>query len=194
MNKRSTLTRRQMLKTSAGAAIAGYIAARATDAHAEQAYSTVDGQDVVVGVVERVESPRTLSVRRKEGRLIVRFSDDAFFSRGDLGIVADCSAFVRRDEIIAEGHQVDGAFSATVLMTMYRAIEGRILDRQDNRLQTTSGIVQLTSDTELLDGDEFMNKPLTQLTVGDDIWTDGWRDPSVGQFVALRVGVKKAEG
>jgi len=185
------LTRRQWLKGTSGAVLAGYVALSRDLSSA--APLAGDQEEVAAGVVERIEPPNILKIRGfREGPVSISFSDDAAFWRGHSGRVAGLDVFILGDEVVAEGQWTASGFAATTLMSMYRLIEGRVVHRKDNRLQTTGGIVQLTSDTVLLDGDGFVDKTLDGLAVGDDIVAEVWRDPSTRDLVALRIGVRKA--
>lgn len=182
------LTRRHLL-ISAGAAVGSFVVLRVVDV---RKVSSAPGEITLIGVVERVDSPRALNVRTTAGPGVIRFSDDAIFWRGRSGRVTGLAAFVTGDEVVAEGQWATNVFTAATLMSLYRFIEGRITQRQGDRLQTTGGAVQLMPDTVLLGGHGFMGKPLAQLAAGDDIVADAWRDPTTGNLVALRMGVRMA--
>lgn len=185
------LTRRELLKKGTGVALLSYLGLRysTTDADQPQA-SPVTEQQIVFGVVERVSSNTSINIRNRDGRVSIQPAQDAIFSRGDRGLVPDLSLYVRRDEVIAEGTWATGSFVATLLMTLYRVVEGHIVERQGDLIKTTAGNIRLTSVTTPIHGDQILPKPLDQLNVGDHVWAEGWRDPAIGQFAALRIGVR----
>jgi hypothetical protein len=146
----------------------------------------------LIGVVERIDSPRVLNVHSRAGPGVIRFSDDATFFRGHSKRVTGLAAFMPGDEVVAEGEWVADGFAATSLLSTYRFVEGRIVRRQGMRLETTDATIQLIPDTKILQDHGFISKPLAQVGVGDEIVADVWRDPSTGQFLALRLGVRES--
>jgi hypothetical protein len=97
---------------------------------------------VVVGAIERIEPTGKLHVHSKEGRAIIRFSADATFIRGHQ-LVAGLDAFMPGDEVVAEGQWTADVFVATVLETLRRVTEGRIVHRQGEQIETTGGSIRL---------------------------------------------------
>jgi len=183
------LTRRQLL--SSGGVMLGYVVLSRN--LPPRTPLPEDSEKVVAGVVENVESPRILKVRSfRKKPVSIQFSDDATFWRGRSGRVAGLDAFIPGDEVVAEGQLVADGFAATTLMSLYRAIEGRIVQQQGNNLQTSSGAVRLTPDTTLLRGDGFVSKSLDELAVGDYIVGDAWHDPLTDDLIVMRIGAREA--
>jgi hypothetical protein len=183
---RSRISRRQVL--GAGATLAGL----ALVSPSLTSETLGAGEDVLIGVVERVESPSTLLVTSSGNPAVIKLADAAVLSHGPSGLVAGLGAFIPREEVVAEGQWIDGAFIATALMTRYRLVEGTIVRRHGNRLETTAGDVLLAPYTVPESAPDFTAKPLNHLRVGDTIWADGWHDPTISNFVALRIGVRSA--
>lgn len=151
---------------------------------------------MLLGIVDQVLPPTTLilpeTFTRPDlvGRTVVEFSPSAEFWRGRFGRVAELDAFIPNDQIVAEGEWIVDAFAARKLLTYCHLIEGSVVQRAGDRIQTTSGTIQLVSDTFPIKGPGFVSKPLAEIGAGDPLWVEAWDDPVTQDLVALRIGVR----
>lgn len=181
------LTRRQFL--SASGAMLGYVAF--TKMSSPGMLRADGSEEILAGVIEQVQSPRILKVHSFMNQsILIRFSDDAAFSRGYSGRVAGINDFVPGDEIVAEGQMESGGYIGTTLVSLYRAFEGRIVQQRGTSFQTSSGIIRLASQTSLLQGEGFVTKSLAELAVGDYVAGLAWHDPLSDDLIVLRIGVR----
>lgn len=187
---KTALTRRQWLKQVAGVVIVGSLSLDTTAAHAD----TTDEVTTIVGKIDRILPEQQLLLQHVQGRTHVKLSDTAVLSRGCAKRVAALAAFVAGEEIAVEGHWHGKQFLATSIMSVYGFIEGRIIERQGDWLQTTAGALQLRAETLPRGGvgeDDhvYIPKVLDQLGVGDEIAGIVWNDPVAGTRVAVQIGV-----
>jgi hypothetical protein len=191
---KTALTRRRWLKRVAGVATVGSLSLGTTAAHAD----TTDEVTTIVGKIDRILPQQQLVLQHAQGRTHIKLSDTAVLSRGCAGRVAALAAFVAGEEIAVEGHWHGKQFLATSIMSVYGFIEGRIIQRQGDWLQTTAGALQLRAETRPRGGvgedhdDVYIPKALDQLSVGDEIAAMVWNDPVAGTRVAVQIGVRGA--
>ncbi len=186
-------TRRKVLGIGAAfvssAFLAGY--GRASDASdLSDRYGTLPNY-AVPGTVERIVMPDTMHVRNSEGQATIKVADGSRFYRSRQGTVSGISDFFVGDDIAAEGAWERDVFVATLLMQLLRLVEGPVVGRSGNKLQTVNDIVRLDPDTTTENFSDYVGKPLGEITVGDYVYGQAWRDPSTGELVALRISVKK---
>lgn len=143
-------------------------------------------QRLAIGTVE-ARGPNTLRVRTRNGLVTVRCVAEATYGRG-VSPSASLGSFVHGDEIVAEGSWMNGVFTATSVVSMYREVKARISTRDGNLLHTSAGIVELTPDTTAEGTDAFIARPLAELRAGDFIGALVWIEPKTGHQVALKVG------
>lgn len=175
------LSRRQFV-IGAGAVISGFGILQAMSGEQQQS------DTAVAGIVERVEAPDLLRIRQYDGRaLLVRFSDSALFLRRVE--LTSLTSFVTGDEVVAEGSWDDERFVADRLSTLFRPVEGHILAREGDRIETTSGFVYLAVDTVIWDTPQLAPKALAELTDGDHIYALSSRDPSGSRLIAAQIGI-----
>jgi len=176
------LTRRQMLKLT-GATIIGGGSAAIFD---KNLAAEREGKEMpfVIGTLERFELPDLLyltvatdSDQITAQTIIVKVLESTTISRGVQGIVGDIEAFVSGDQIVAEGEWHDGVFVAVTLMSLYHSIEGEIINRKQERLETTSGIILLTPDTKAAATEGYKAESLDDLSNGTEIAALVWNDP-----------------
>lgn len=92
--------------------------------------------NVVPGTIERIVMPDTLYVRNSEGSKTIELSENAEFHRARAGAASGLDDFFVGDEIVAEGQWSGDVFAATALVQMLRLVEGPVLDRNGDKLQT----------------------------------------------------------
>lgn len=188
------LTRRQMLKAVGATIIGGGAAVFSKSVTAE-----VDSEEVpfVTGTLIRSEPPDLLHLSSLDPNqpasqtTIVKVPDTATVSRGLQGIVSDTRTFMPGDKVVVEGEWRDGIFMATTLMSLYYSIEGKIIERKQERLETTAGVILLTPDTEPAAAAGYEAEPLAELAVGDEITALAWIDPTNNTYVATKVGTRE---
>ena len=186
-------TRRKVLGVSAAfvgsAFLAGY--GRVSGASdLSELYGTLPNY-AVPGTVERIVMPDTMHVRNSEGQATIKVADGSRFYRSRQGAVSGISDFFVGDDIAAEGAWEGDVFVATLLMQLLRLVEGPVVGRSGNKLQTVNGAVRLDPDTTTESFSDYVGKPVGEITVGDYVYGQAWRDPSTGELVALRISVKK---
>ena len=189
------LTRRQMLK-AVGATIigGGSVAVFNKSVTAEPESEEVP---FVTGTLIRSEPPDLLHLSSLDPNqpasqtTIVKVPDTATVSRGLQGIVSDTRTFMPGDKVVVEGEWRDGIFMATTLMSLYYSIEGKIIERKQERLETTAGAILLTPDTEPAAAAGYEAEPLDELAVGDEIAALAWIDPTNNTYVATKVGTRE---
>jgi hypothetical protein len=184
------LTRRQILK-AVGATIVGggSVAIFGKSLAAEPG----NGAPIVSGILERVEPPDLLhisSAKQTAQTIIVKVPSTATVSRGLQGIVSSPDVFVPGDKVVAEGEWKDGLFVATALMSLYYYIEGEIIERRQERLETTAGVILLTPKSEKAAADGYEAVPLDNLTDGDEIAALVWNDPINNTYLAAKVAAR----
>ena len=150
----------------------------------------LDEDQIVYGTIENIDSSGVVYLNSQESMVSVQFSSDSIFSRGNLGHVRGVNDFVIGDQVVAEGEWNGDVFQANALMSIYLAIEGTILTRTNNHLETSAGTLLLTPETRASRGNAFVEKPLDDLATGDEIGAMVWREPGVGDFIVLRIGVR----
>lgn len=186
------LTRRQMLKAAGATIIGGGAAIFAKSLAAE---SAGEEAPLVVGTLERIEPPDLLHVSTDPAQspaktTLVKAPDTATFSRGLQGVVNDVDAFVPGDKVVAEGEWEDGLFVATALMSLYYSIEGEIIERDQERLETTAGTILLTPESEKAAAAGYEAISLDELAAGDEIAALVWNDPTINTYLAAKVGTR----
>lgn len=187
------LTRRQMLK-AVGATIVG--GGSATMFSKSLAAEPADEETpLVVGTLERLEPPDLLYVSVAPGQptartAIVKVPNTASVSRGLQGVVHGIEAFVPGDKVVAEGEWKGEVFAATTLMSLYYFIEGEIIERKEERLVTTAGVILLTPESEKAAAAGYEAVPLDELDAGDEIAALVWSDPTRNTYLAAKVGAR----
>jgi hypothetical protein len=183
------LTRRQILK-AVGATIVG----GGSVAIFGRSLAAEPGNEapIIIGTLERVEPPDLLHISsanpsQSAQTIIVKVPSTATISRGLQGIVSSTDVFVPGDKVVAEGEWKDGLFVATALMSLYYYIEGEIIERRQERLETTAGVILLTPESEKAAADGYEAVPLDELADGDEIAALVWNDPISNTNLAARV-------
>lgn len=189
-------TRRHLLR-GAGAVAVGTVLLRVDEGtplhpHAVGAAGAAPGGGVTVlaGRVERIAPEGVIQVRGRDGLKTIRPADTATFRRGHAQPATGRATFVPGDEVTAEGQWAADVFVASVLMTMFRPLEGRITGRHGDRLETTTGTLRIAPDSLSLAESALTAKPLAQLAVGDYLVGSAWRDGIEGVLTAARIGVR----
>lgn len=172
------LSRRELL-LGAGGAMAGL-----AGVHAPAVAGRVSRGDVVAGVVERISAPDEALVRASDGAVQIRFQRTATFWRDH---PADLAEFVPGDEVVAEGLWAGDLFKSDYLISMFRPLDGRVVEFTTERIVTTRGVVRLTQDTMVLSEDRTTPARRTHLEVGDEVAVLARRDPLTGEFVAVSI-------
>lgn len=147
--------------------------------------------NVVPGNIERIVMPDTLYVSNSEGQATIMVSGGTEFHRFREGAVSGISDFFVGDDIIAEGGWEGKPFAATLLTQMLRLVEGLVVSRNGDKLTTVNGIVRLGPDTITESFSDYLGKPVDEITVGDYVYGQAWRDPFTSELVALRISVKR---
>jgi hypothetical protein len=188
------LTRRQVLRAMGATLVGGGSAAVFGKSFATESVS--EEVPFVTGTLERIEQSdllylSSLDPNQARQTITVKVLPTATISRGVQGIVNSTDGFVLGEKVIAEGNWVDGLFVATALMSLYYFVEGEILERKQERLETTAGIILLTPDTEPAASAGYEAEPLEKLATGDEIAALVWDDPTNNTYVAAKVGTQK---
>ena len=123
--------------------------------------------------------------------ITVKVLPTATISRGVQGIVNSTDGFVPGEKVVAEGDWVDGLFVATILMSLYYFVEGEVLARKQEQLETTAGVILLTPDTEPAAAAGYEAEPLEELAAGDEVAVLAWDDPTNDTYVAAKVGTRE---
>jgi len=186
------LTRRRLL-LGAGVAIAGTILPwdRAVFDSRSAAAASVPPHDQVptlAGTITRIDPVGRIVLRNVDGTRIVTFSVATTFVRARVGPVAGAGNFMIGEEVVAEGRYSTDSFVATRLVTMYRALNARVVQQRGDHVQTSAGTIRLFPDTLALDHERFTGKPLPQLTSGEGISGLTWLDPATGDLAAFMIG------
>lgn len=175
------LTRRHLL--IGGSTLVGLVAlgnGLAPPARAAEATPT----RLFVGKVVRVVS-RTLLRLQRVGGTRVTLAQLAPSKEGRPFV--DAAHLEVGEEIVAEGDWANGQFYADMLVPMCRAVEARVVERQDHVLVTESGKVLLTSATQ--PDDSYAGRALSpdRVGAGSVIAVMGRMDPRTGYLVASRI-------
>lgn len=172
------ISRRDVLKAAAvgaGTAVAGQrMSTAVADEH----------EGVLAGIVERVEPPAAMILRREEGPTAVEFTPDAHLWRDR---PASLGQFAPGDEVTLEGQGGPGVFVATSMITTYRSLDTQIVERVPAGFRTAKGILQLVPETELLP--EHEGKSTSEMAPGDSVRVIYRLDPRSKNMVTLRIGV-----
>lgn len=178
MSDTERLSRRELLRRGVLGTTAMATASIATKAIAEES------QPVIAGVIDRVEPPNTVVLRRSDGPSIVTFGSDATFWRDEPARLED---FVPGDEVAVEGNGPSNAFAGSHMTTTARLVE-TVVDRRDGlRLFTAAGQIEIIPQTELLAN--HRSKPLEQIGRQDRVIAICRIDPSSSNLIALRLGI-----
>lgn len=187
-------TRRQMLKAFGATLVGGSSVA----VFGKSLAAEPGGEEVpfVTGTLQRIEQPDLLYLSSFDSdnsnqTVTVKLLPTTTISRGVQGIVNSTDSFVPGEKIVAEGEWVDGLFVATTLMSLYYFVEGEILEREQERLETTAGVILLTPETEPAAAAGYEAESLDELAAGDEIAALAWSDPTNNTFVAARVGTRE---
>lgn len=171
------ISRRYVLKVAAAAGVAT-VAVKAAPSLADE------HEDVLAGLVERVEPPTTMILRRAEGPTTVEFTPDARLWKDR---PASLGQFAPGDEVTLEGVGGTGAFVAHSMITTYRTIDTEIDSRVGSGFKTSDGILELVPETELLPG--HTAKSTDEMARGDRVRAIYRLDPRSKNMVTLRIGV-----
>lgn len=188
------LTRRQVLKAFGVTLVGGGSAAVFGRSLAAEPVS--EEVPFVTGTLERIEQSDLLYLSSLDPNqalqtITVKVLPTATISRGVQGIVNSADDFVPGEKMVAEGNWIDGLFVATALMSLYYFVEGEILERRLERLETTAGVIILTPDTEPAVVEGYEAEPLEKLAAGDEIAALAWDDPTNNTYVATKVGTRE---
>lgn len=186
---KTRLTRRHIIASVTGVA-SSLVVLRSTDAvmaAIDQRAST--SPPILIGIVERIEPPNTISMRTRKGLAVVKITAGATVRRGIWGREKELPAFLPGDAVAVEGAWDAAVFRAISVVSLFHPIAGHVLRHNGDTLQTSEVTVHLTGDTALLTGSMFVGKSLRQLAVGDEVVGEAWREPSRGVLVAARIGV-----
>jgi hypothetical protein len=148
--------------------------------------------DVIPGVIERIDPPDALYLRRLgDGSAppVVEFESDASFWRA--GLPVSLSSYVIGDEVVVRGQSTRGRFLANYMCTMYRKIEGEVLERDGGDLRIDGAEVDVAPSTLPWNGPRLIAKPVSSLSSGDHIVALCRRDPTTGELIAAQVGIRK---
>lgn len=181
---RRALTRREILV--GGVILAEWIAIP----HSTHANSQPD-PPIVAGIVDRVDPSNNLTVLSHSGeKWNVRLIETTMCRRhGDL---AEPTAFIPGDEVVAEGRWASGTLIANSCDTLYHTIEGQVLQVEAHQVETTDGTFSLTRETQPWSRENEYTRPLTDLVVGEEIMSLVWRDPhNSHRLVAAAVAISQ---
>ena len=189
------LTRRQVLKAVGATVVGGGSAA----IFGKRLSAEPGSEEVpfVSGTLVKVKPPDLLYLSSADPNqttqtIIVKVLPTTTVSRGLQGIVGSIDVFMPGDKVVAEGEWGNGVFVTTVLMSLYYYIEGKIIKRKQERLETTVGAVLLTPGTEpAAAAAGYETEPLDELAAGDEIAALAWNDPTNNTYVAAKVGTRE---
>ncbi|MCA9943290.1 MAG: hypothetical protein H6656_22070 [Ardenticatenaceae bacterium] len=188
------LTRRQVLRAVGATLVGGGSAAVFGKSLAAEPVS--EEVPFVTGTLERIEQSdllylSALDPNQARQTITVKVLPTATISRGVQGIVNSTDGFVPGEKVVAEGDWVDGLFVATILMSLYYFVEGEVLARKQEQLETTAGVILLTPDTEPAAAAGYEAEPLEELAAGDEVAVLAWDDPTNDTYVAAKVGTRE---
>jgi hypothetical protein len=186
MENHKKISRRQLIKGVGGLLLAASLSKTPNNI----SLASTENQNVnstIVGIVQST-FPTKLIVRTIESQDIeVTVDPSAFISRGDSDTTVRIGDFVVGDEVVAIGLLRSHTMVANELTTMYRFLEGSIISRNGNKIETTGGTAYLTSDTQIVQTLGFIEKPLQEIGPGDEIVADCWIASDM--FRMARVGI-----
>ena len=188
------LTRRQVLRAVGATLVGGGSAAVFGKSLAAEPVS--EEVPFVTGTLERIEQSdllylSALDPNQARQTITVKVLPTATISRGVQGIVNSTDGFVPGEKVVAEGDWVDGLFVATILMSLDYFVEGEVLARKQEQLETTAGVILLTPDTEPAAAAGYEAEPLEELAAGDEVAVLAWDDPTNDTYVAAKVGTRE---
>lgn len=181
---RRDLLRRAVIGTGAIAGLgAGVKWTSSAAAGPETAPSQDESPNVLPGVVERIEPPRTL-VLRNEGRLVaVEFEDGARFWKDRPVRLED---FVPGDEVTIEGDAAGPLFIGNYMTITYRTVDVELGEHVEVGFKTPAGTLELLPQAQVLGG----HRPgsLEDLATGDYVTVIYRADPASDHLMGIRVG------
>jgi hypothetical protein len=167
---------RRAFFAAAGATTAGIVGL-------DPAFAASGANAAVVGSIKDIRLPAELTVQDSDATRIVRLHPKTIVTRDG---VAGLSDFSIGEEVAAEGSWSGDALIADSLATLYRVLDGVVLEANNDQVVTTAGRVWLVPHTRF-ETDGTLKPADPELRVGRALVFMGRRDPASGELIALRV-------
>lgn len=179
----SSISRRAFILGLGGGVSGGGVAALTTVAGAGADELRSDPH-FLAGPIESLDLPLALRVRTHRAPAEITLTKDAHIWRDRRSTL---ESFAVDEEVVAEGEWRDDAFVASVLTSMYFAIEGRLVETGPIQLRTAAWIAKLVPESRVQRGTELLQVGAASLRMGQQINVLARRDVRRNVFVALRI-------
>ena len=210
------ITRRWLLKGTGAVLIGGLLLPnRSVSAHNNDMQISADVSPFLIGVVDNVESAKSLLLRVSSNTgdaqfVSVRLTNEAFVSRGYRGAVKDLTYFMPDDEVCVEGQWTNEIFNTTMVTSIYWFIKGYLININNKQAETrldlsddvrasslsdisSSGILQLAPNMQFIQHDGSRTNFPFKFAEKEKIVASLWRDPITGEFVVVRMAPHEDE-
>lgn len=172
------LSRRNLL-LGAGGAVAGF-----AGIHAPALAGRVSRGEVIAGSIASLSFPDKAEIDASDGTARVVFPRTATFWRDHPAQLVD---FLPGDEVVAEGHWAVGRFEAEYLISMFRPVDGQVVEMTKDQLVTTGGVVRLTRDTRIHSGEASTPARAATIRAGEEVAILARRDSQTNTLVAVAI-------
>lgn len=183
----TSLSRRTFLLGLGGGVGGGGVTALITAAGARgQAIGDTLRNDphFVAGPIESLDAPSALRIRTRRAPVEITLTRDAHIWRDRRSTL---ESFAVDEEVVAEGEWRGDAFVASILTSMYFALQGRLVETGPTHLRTTAWVAELVPESRVQRGTELLLVGAASLRTGQRINVLARRDVRRDVFVALRI-------